>query len=101
MPVHPTEHGDEDDGDRSLGDRILSAVPDGLWMLDDEGRTTFANATMGALLGRDDEEMASTSVFDVLDEQSGAQFRGHLAGRDSEAPGHDLECLVHRRDGSS
>jgi PAS domain S-box-containing protein len=101
MPVHPTELGDEDDGDRSLGDRILSAVPDGLWMLDDEGRTTFANATMGALLGRDDEEMASTSVFDVLDEQGGAQFRGHLAGRDSEAPGHDLECLVHRRDGSS
>ncbi|MEN8675177.1 response regulator [Nocardioides sp.] len=98
--MHPPEHQDGAEA-RGFGDWVLRAVPDGLWMLDDEGRTTFANSTMGALLGRDDEEMSTTSVFDVLDEDGGAQFREHLARRDAEAPGHDLECLVHRRDGSS
>ena len=84
-------------------DWLLRAVPDGLWMFDDEGRTTYANAAMGELLGLTPDEMAACTVFDVLDEQGRSEFRGHLAERrrSTTTPGHDLVCWIERRDGSA
>ncbi|CAN5437210.1 hypothetical protein BH09ACT12_BH09ACT12_02710 [soil metagenome] len=99
MPPSDTFLGDEA---HHFSDWVLRAVPDGLWMLDDEGRTTFANAAMAELLGFEADELAAGTVFDVLDEQGRSDFRLHLAERRrSDASGQDIECYFYRRDGSA
>ncbi|HEU5036376.1 MAG TPA: response regulator [Nocardioides sp.] len=59
--------------------RLFALIPDGLWVFDDEGVTTWANERMAELLGRDPAEMVGLSVFDTLDEQGRQDFAGHLA----------------------
>ena len=80
---------------------VVRALPDGLWMFDTDGATTYSNAALLAMLGRDAPGADAFTVFDVLDEQGQADFARHLATRDREAAaGHDLECCLHRLDGS-
>ena len=65
-----------DDGD--LARRLFALIPDGLWVFDDEGTTTWANPRMAEILGRTPEEMVGLSVLDTLDDQGRADFRRHL-----------------------
>ncbi|WP_134764493.1 hybrid sensor histidine kinase/response regulator [Nocardioides sp. 1609] len=79
----------------------MRALPDGLWMFDDDGVTVYANPALLTMLGRDAERSGSFTVYDVLDEQGRADFARHLDTRDREAgAGHNLECCLHRLDGS-
>ena len=80
---------------------LLRALPDGLWMFDDEGRTTYANLHMAELLGVPLEQMPGFSVFDALDDQGAADFRAHLAARRTPAglTATNLVCLLLRPDG--
>ncbi|GAA4675822.1 ATP-binding protein [Nocardioides nanhaiensis] len=99
MPPAPTPG----DGPGDLAPAwLLRAVPDGLWMFDDEGRTTYANEQMAELLGIHPDQTLGYSVFDALDEQGAADFRTHLAAR--RTPGGltatNLVCLLLRPDGS-
>ncbi|QIG44129.1 response regulator [Nocardioides anomalus] len=81
---------------------LLGAIADGLWMFDDDGRTTFANAQMARMLGRELDEMPGFSVFEALDEQGRADFRRHLDERRTRtASAQDLPCLLVRRDGTT
>jgi hypothetical protein len=79
---------------------LLRSVPDGLWVLDRDGRTVFANESMAMILGREPGEMIGFDAFSALDGAGQEQLRQHL--RDLETvgePGEDLECLLLRRDG--
>lgn len=92
----------DDDGPGGLAPAwLLRAVPDGLWMFDDEGRTTYANAQMVELLGIPADQVLGYSVFDALDEQGAADFRAHLAARRTPAglAANNLVCLLLRPDG--
>ena len=86
---------------------LLRAVPDGLWLLDTDGRTLFANAPMCALLHRSEDEMPGFSAYDALDEDGAAVLRDRLAGPVDPgvppAPGTrgDRECRLYRRDGTA
>ena len=64
--------------DGAAADRLFPLIPDGLWVFDDDGVTTWANDRMAELLGRDPDEMVGLSVFDTLDEQGRDDFRGAL-----------------------
>jgi PAS domain S-box-containing protein len=59
--------------------QIVEGAPEGIWILDSENRTTFANPRMGQLLGRSDEEMAGKSLLDFLDEEGRATAIENLA----------------------
>ncbi len=61
--------------DPALARQLLLANPDGLWVLDDEGITTYANDNMARILGRDLDAMIGMPVFDVLDEQGRQRLR--------------------------
>ncbi|MBZ5734714.1 response regulator [Nocardioides sp. TRM66260-LWL] len=86
-----------------LADWLLDACPDGLWLLDDEGRTRWANAAMARLLGRSADELAGLPAAEVLD----ARGRGRLARLlpllrgDDAPPADNAECLLVRPDGST
>ena len=87
--------------DGVTADLVLRALPDGVWIFDDEGRTTYANDRMVALLGITEEEALGYPVFAAMDEQGAVDLRHHLAQRaTSTEPGHDLEVLLHRPDGT-
>ena len=79
---------------------IATATRDGLWMLDADGRTVFANPRMADLLGRPLEEMAGFSAFDALDEQGREDLHRHLSDMVGGHPGEEnVETMLVRADG--
>lgn len=95
-------HPAPDQGGPPPADWLVRALPDGLWMFDDDGRTTYANDVLVTMLGLDPAAISSFSVFDALDEPGRADFAAHLADRAAgEDNGRDLECLLTRRDGTT
>ncbi|SDN61217.1 hypothetical protein SAMN05192576_2527 [Nocardioides szechwanensis] len=86
---------------------LLRSVPDGLWLLDTDGRTIFANDPLLTLLGRSAAEMPGFSAYEALDESGAAVLRQRLAEHVDPAvppaPGTrgDRECRLHRPDGTS
>jgi diguanylate cyclase (GGDEF)-like protein/PAS domain S-box-containing protein len=48
--------------------RIVETAEEGIWMIDADSRTTFANGKMAEMLGTSVEEMAGRSLFDFMEE---------------------------------
>ena len=53
---------------------IVESSPDGLWVIDLDGRTVYANPEIARLHRIADEELAALTVFDTLDEDGRAEF---------------------------
>lgn len=88
--------------DAALALRLMSANPDGLWVLDDEGVTTYANENMARFLGRERESMIGMPLTDVLDEQGRADFRRNLPKMlETGEPEDNLEAHFVRPDGTT
>src|SRR6478735_8133182 len=93
-------------GDAAAGDLarwITAASPDGLWLFDGQGRTTYANPRMAAMLGRTVEEMVDFSVLDAVDAVGQDQFRAHLAELRSGVSGgrgDNIECSLLDKQGN-
>ncbi|HEV7209778.1 MAG TPA: PAS domain-containing protein, partial [Mycobacteriales bacterium] len=79
--------------------RIIETANEGVWVLDPAGRTTYANAKIAALLGYSAEEMASLSLYDVLDEPGKDRAAANLELR-REGQSAQLECSYLRKDGT-
>ncbi|WP_372729538.1 response regulator [Nocardioides sp.] len=80
---------------------IVETSPDGIWVLDLDGRTIYANAEIARLYGVPESEVMDLTVFDTLDEEGRAQFRAHLADlRTGALNPHNVEVQFVRRDGS-
>jgi PAS domain S-box-containing protein len=79
--------------------RIVEAVPDGIWIVDPQGRTVFSNRPMAEILGIDFESMPGQSCFAYVypDElvEAQLQFARGLAG---DRPPFDFR--LRRADGS-
>jgi PAS domain S-box-containing protein len=80
---------------------IVESSPDGIWVLDLEGRTLYTNPEIARIHRIPQEELAGLTVFDTLDEDGRDQFRAHLAevreGRINDA---EVEVQWVRSDGS-
>ena len=51
--------------------RIVETALEGIWVLDPQGRTAFANARIAEMLGTSVADMLGRSVFDFLDPEDG------------------------------
>ncbi|WP_372728932.1 response regulator [Nocardioides sp.] len=81
---------------------VVESSTDGLWLIDEDGRTLYANERMARLLGREHATMADFSPYDALDEDGRAQFDAHLAEMRAGHPGEEnLESRFVRADGST
>jgi PAS domain S-box-containing protein len=78
---------------------IVETATEGIWMIDRQGRTTFANNVMGKLLGCDRDELLAKSVFDFMAPADLGKGRGIVA---QLAEGHavSLDFRFRRKDGS-
>ncbi|MCW2793153.1 MAG: Histidine kinase [Nocardioides sp.] len=74
-----------------IGDWILQAVPDGLWVIGDDGTTAWGNAPLAAMLGLEPGELVGFPAPRAVD------LDLLLASRES---GEDAEVLVTRADGT-
>jgi PAS domain S-box-containing protein len=80
---------------------IVETSPDGIWVLDLEGRTLYANPEIARMYGCDESELADLTVFDTLDEVGREQFAGHLRDlRQGVVNTTDVEVQFVRRDGT-
>ena len=61
--------------------RIVETAVEGIWLVDAEGRTTFANGALCEMLGRGPDELRGHLIFDFMDEESAAAARRFLARR--------------------
>lgn len=78
--------------------RIVETAGEGVWQLDEQGRTTLANEAMARMLGSSAEQLLGRSLFDFVDEadRPAAQAVLHSpTGHDSER--HQLR--LRRADG--
>ena len=90
---------DEESQRASLYRRLVESATVGVWVLDPEGGTTFANPKAADILGYPADEMAALSLFDVLDDQGRAQAADNLERR-RQGIAAQLECAFVRRDGT-
>lgn len=83
---------------------LVAAANEGVWLVDSTGRTTFANAKVGRILGRPLHEIAQSALLDYVDERDRAAVAGALGcprdtpeafeARFRDATGGEVLCLV-------
>ncbi len=75
--------------------RIVEAAEEGIWVVDDEWKTTFVNARMARMLRYPADEMLGRHIYDFMHEEGRPLAAGSMQRRVREV--HDF-CL-RRRDG--
>ncbi len=81
---------------------MVERSPDGLWVIDLDGRTVYANPGIARLHRIADEGLAALTVADTLDEAGRSRFRAHLAGvREGQLHEQPFEVQWVRSDGTS
>ncbi len=78
---------------------IFDGMFEGVWLVAQNGRTTYANSAMARLLGSTPEEMRGRPLTDFLAEGLWAEAEQILAHRDGHA-GERMELRLSRADGS-
>jgi PAS domain S-box-containing protein len=61
--------------------RIVETAVEGIWLVDAEGRTTFANGALCEMLGRNPDELRGRLIFDFMDDESATAARRFLSRR--------------------
>jgi PAS domain S-box-containing protein len=78
--------------------RMVEDADEGIWVVDSEQRTTFANRAIATMLGHTREEMIGRSVFDFMDDEgktvAAANFKNRRLGVHQQ-----LEFKYVRKDG--
>jgi PAS domain S-box-containing protein len=78
---------------------MVDTAYEGVWLIDAEGRTTFANRRMGEMLGYTPEEMLGRSMFDFMDEAARTEATANFARRKTGVS-EQHEFRFTRKDGS-
>ncbi len=82
--------------------RIVETAQEGIWMLDEAGRTTYMNRRMAEMVGAKADELLGTAAEDLIDVDHRAAFVEQLARLAELRPSPDrLEYGLRRRDGSA
>ena len=79
--------------------RIVESAHEGIWELDVDGRTRFANHRMAEMLHCPDEALRASAVTDFLDEEGRKQILA-LRERRREGISEQVELRFQRKDGS-
>ena len=79
--------------------RIVEAAPEGIWIVDPQGRTIFSNRRMAEILGADFESMPQQSCFECVFPEELADAERHFA-RTLAGDRRPFDFRLRRSDGS-
>jgi diguanylate cyclase (GGDEF)-like protein/PAS domain S-box-containing protein len=79
--------------------RIVETAREGVWLVDAQGRTTFANRRIAEMLGCTVDEMMGASMFTFMDDE-GKVIAGASMERRRKGIDDDLDFKFIRKDGS-
>src|SRR3954467_13519221 len=79
--------------------RIVDAAYEGVWVIDTEGKTEYANQRMAEMLGCSIEEMLGRSPLNFVHEDGRAESKRRLERR-KRGIGELSEIRLRRKDGS-
>ncbi|MBK8050430.1 MAG: PAS domain S-box protein [Anaerolineales bacterium] len=79
--------------------RIVETAQEGVWMIDADSRTTFANCKMGEILGRQPDEMLGMHLFEFMDEDGRKIAEDNLERR-RQGISEQHEFKFQRKDGA-
>jgi PAS domain S-box-containing protein/excisionase family DNA binding protein len=80
--------------------QILETAGEGVWLIDRDGKTTFANERMARMLGCDLDEFLASHLFDFMDEEGRAQAAAYMERR-RQGIGEQHDFRFRRKDGST
>jgi PAS domain S-box-containing protein len=75
--------------------RIVETAKEGVWSVDADHRTTFANQAIAGMLGWAAEELSGRSILDFMEADSAQRLREHLEHRSGSS-----DYRLRRKDGS-
>lgn len=78
---------------------IVETAEEGIWVMDAEDRTTFANRKMAQMLGYSADAMLGRSLFDFMDE-AGRAIAGQNAAHGWQGVSHQRDFKFRHRDGT-
>jgi PAS domain S-box-containing protein len=82
--------------------RIVETAHEGIWMLDEDGQTTYMNRRMTDMLGLDPSEAANADLLSFLAEKKVEDVVTHyLRGKTDGTATYRAQCRLRRRDGSA
>ncbi len=90
------------DAARISGERfrhIVETSREGIWTIDNEGRTTLVNPAMALMLGYEPPDMMGRELFEFMDAEAAAQVRAEMASYGNFTP-PEIEGRFKHRDGS-
>ncbi len=79
--------------------RIVETANEGVWIIDEQARTTYVNQKMAEMLGYSVEEMEGSPLTDYLDDQEKERIKLRLERRRQGISAH-YELKYLKRDGS-
>ena len=80
--------------------RIVDTAQEGIWEIDEQGRTTFVNHSMANMLGSTVENMLGRPMYDFMDDTARGEAERNLARRrEKVAEQHDFR--LRRSDGTN
>lgn len=79
--------------------QIVETANEGIWMIDLEGQTVFANSRLAEMLGTTIEEVVGRSAFDFVHQEDLAEANKRLSERRKGLLKEQTEFRVRRRDG--
>jgi two-component system cell cycle sensor histidine kinase/response regulator CckA len=86
--------------DRAAYERMIETTQVGVWVIDAEGKTTFANARMATMLGYEHRrDLIGRSPAEFTDHEGRARFRTHIA-RHQEGLHGQSDAHIQRKDGT-
>ncbi|MDA8090216.1 MAG: PAS domain S-box protein [Nitrospiraceae bacterium] len=79
---------------------VLETSQEGIWFLDAEGRITFVNRSLAAMLEYKEEDLLGRFAFEFMDQDSLAEFRQALTRQKTTKTAEQLDLKLKAKDGS-
>lgn len=79
---------------------ILETAQEGIWTVDDSGRTLYTNDALSQMLGYGQEEMVGVSAFDFVAEPDRDAARQRFFRRELGRPAEHVELRFSKKDGT-
>ncbi len=78
--------------------RIVETAQEGIWLIDEQARTTYVNQRMAAMLATTAPELLGVSMLELMDDEWREIARAKLA-RQRQGASEQFELKLRRRDG--